>query len=120
MPCNKEDGVTEVERAVQVFVVQDNRGGEDNPNGDDSGSRDLWLGSGNLGGDWGGQIAVRVLLCGQELIGWLDKWFLFKFPVSGLLGGHGWICIRNENKGRERRRRGRRVAGKRRGSDRLS
>ena len=25
MPCNKEDGVTEVERAVQVVVVQNDR-----------------------------------------------------------------------------------------------
>lgn len=103
MPCNKEDGVTEVERAVQVFVVQNNRGREDNPDGDDSGSRDFWLGSGNLGGDWGRQIVVHVLLCGQELIGWLDEWFLFKIPVGRLLSGHGCMRVRNESKGRERR-----------------
>jgi hypothetical protein len=41
MPCNKEDRVTEIERAVQVVVVQDDRGREDDPNGYDSCSRDF-------------------------------------------------------------------------------
>jgi len=89
MPCNKEDGVTEVERAVQVVVVQDDRGRENDPNGDDSGGRDLWLGSGNLGGDWGGQIAVGFLLAGHGLISWLDERLLFELAVGRLLGGHG-------------------------------
>ena len=53
MPCNKEDGITEVECAVQVVVVQNNCGGEDNPNGDYSGGRDLWPLSWNLGGNGG-------------------------------------------------------------------
>jgi len=43
MPCDKKDGVTEVERAVQVVVVQYDRGREDNPNGNDGGCRDLWF-----------------------------------------------------------------------------
>lgn len=41
MPCDKKDRVTEVERAVQVVVVQDDRGRENDPNGYDSGGRDL-------------------------------------------------------------------------------
>ena len=49
MPCDKEDGVSEVECAVQVVVVQDDGGREDDPNGDDSGSRDLGFWSGELG-----------------------------------------------------------------------
>ena len=69
MPCNKEDGVTEVECAVQVVVVQDDRGRENDPNGDDSGGRDLLLRSRSLGGDWGGQVATGVLLDRQTLIG---------------------------------------------------
>ena len=52
MPCNEEDRETEVERAVQVVVVQDDRGREDDPNRDDSGGGDLWLRSGRLSGDW--------------------------------------------------------------------
>lgn len=43
MPCNQEDGVAEVECAVQVVVVQDDRRRKDNPNGNDGGGRDLWL-----------------------------------------------------------------------------
>ena len=55
MPCNEEDRITEIEGAVQVVVVQDDRRGEDDPNGYDSGSRDFCLWSGKLGGDhWGG------------------------------------------------------------------
>lgn len=94
MPCDKEDGVTEVERAVQVVVVQDDRRRENNPNGDDSGGRDLWFWSGSLGGDWGRQIITGVLLWGQKLIGWLDECLLFEIAVSRLLDGHGCMCVR--------------------------
>ena len=64
MPCNKEDRITEIERGVQVVIVQDDRGREDDPNGYDSGSRDFWLLSGNLSGDRARQLFVCVLLCG--------------------------------------------------------
>ena len=89
MPCDKEDRVTEVERAVQVVVVQDDSGRENDPNGYDGGGRDLWFLSGNLGGDWGWQIAAGVLLRGQVLISWLDERLLFEIAVGRLLGGHG-------------------------------
>jgi len=89
MPCDKEDRVPEVERAVQVVVVQDDRGRENDPNGYDGCGRDLWFWSGNLGGDWGWQIAAGLLLGGQELISWLDERLLFEIAVGRLLGGHG-------------------------------
>ena len=89
MPCDKKDRVSEVERAVQVVVVQDDRGGENDPNGYDSGGRDLRFLSGNLGGDRGWQIVAGLLLRGQELISWLDEWLLFEIAVGRLLSGHG-------------------------------
>ena len=52
-----------------MVVVQDDRGRENDPNGDDSGGRDLLLRSRSLGGDWGGQVATGVLLDRQTLIG---------------------------------------------------
>jgi hypothetical protein len=92
MPCNEEDRITEIERAVQVVVVQDDRRGEDNPNWNDSCSRNLRLWSGNLNGDWGRQRFVCVLLSGRKLIGRLDEWLLFETMVNGLSYGHGCIC----------------------------
>ena len=89
VPCDKEDRVSKVERAVQVVVVQDDRGREDDPNGYDGGGRDLWFWSGNLGGDGGRQIVAGVLLRGQELISWLCERLLFEIAVGRLLGGHG-------------------------------
>jgi hypothetical protein len=41
MPCDKEDRVTEVEGAVQVVVVQDDRRREGDPDGDNGGGGDL-------------------------------------------------------------------------------
>lgn len=96
MPCNKEDGITEVERAVQVVVVQNNCRREDDPNGDYSRGRDLWLLSWNLGGNGGRQVAVGVLLYRQQLIGWLNELLLFELSVSGLLGGHCCISGREQ------------------------
>ena len=93
MPCDEKDGIAEVERAVQVVVVQDNRGGENDPDGDDSCSRDLLLRSGRLSRDRGGQIVVGLrLLWGRGLIGWLDERPLLEIEVGRLSGGHGWGC----------------------------
>ena len=62
MPCNKKDGVTEVERAVQMVVVQNDRRREDDPDGNDGSGRDLWFLPGSLCGDRIGQIITGVLL----------------------------------------------------------
>jgi hypothetical protein len=98
MPCDDEDWVAEVERGVQMIVVQDDRRREDYPNRYDSGSRNLGLLSRSLNGDWRRQLLVSVLLCGQELIGLLNKRLLFEILVSRLLGGHGCICARIRRK----------------------
>ena len=94
MPCNKEDGITEIERAVQVVVVQYDCRREDDPNGYDSGSGYFWLLSGSLSGNWGRQIIVCVLLCRHKVIDWLGEWSLFEILVGRLMGGHGCICSR--------------------------
>ena len=98
MPCNEEDGITEVERAVQVIVVQNDRRREGNPNGYDSGSRDPWLLSASLGGNWGRQFFVCVFPRRRKLIGLSDERLLFEILVNRLLGGHGCICARVRRK----------------------
>jgi hypothetical protein len=55
MPGDEEDGVLEVEGIVKVVVVNDDRGGEDNPDWNDCGRGELVFGSsrhglGRLGG----------------------------------------------------------------------